>query len=279
MMQTIQIGDVRIGPAAPLAIIAGPCVAESYDLCMRIGAAVRDRCAALGLGYIFKASFDKANRSSGKSYRGPGLEEGLALLAKVRRELGVPVTTDIHESQQAAAIGQVVDVIQVPAFLCRQTDLLLASAATGKAVNVKKGQFLSPAEMSNVVSKLIEGGADRAGIVLTERGTFFGYNRLVNDFVGVADMMEMGWPVCFDVTHSTQQPGGQGSASGGRPERAPLLGRCAVAAGVQALFIETHPEPASAKSDAASMLPLERTLTLLEELASLRQAVAALLSR
>ncbi len=278
-MQTIHLRDLTIGPDAPLAIIAGPCVAESRELCLRIGEALRDRCAALGLGFIFKASFDKANRSSGRSPRGPGLDDGLKLLAGVGQTLGVPVTTDIHESHQAPAIGQAVDVIQVPAFLCRQTDLLLASAATGRVVNVKKGQFLSPAEMVNVVGKLQEGFSDAkkiAGIMLTERGTFFGYNRLVNDFTGVADMMDLGWPVCFDVTHSTQQPGGQGNSSGGRPERAPMLARCAVAAGVQALFIETHPDPAKALSDAATMLPLDRTLTLLEEVAKLHQAVRAL---
>ncbi len=276
-MQTIKIGDITLGPDSPLTIIAGPCVAESRDLCLRIGEAVRNRCAALGLGFIFKASFDKANRSSGRSPRGPGLDDGLKMLSDVGKTLGVPVTTDIHESNQAPAIGQAVDIVQVPAFLCRQTDLLVASAATGRVVNVKKGQFLSPAEMTNVVAKLKEGFADagqRAGIILTERGTFFGYNRLVNDFVGVADMLEMDWPVCFDVTHSTQQPGGQGNSSGGRPERAPMLARCAVAAGVGALFIETHPDPRSALSDAATMLPLDRTLKLLDEVAALHRAMA-----
>jgi 2-dehydro-3-deoxyphosphooctonate aldolase (KDO 8-P synthase) len=272
-MQTIGVGSVLIGADQPLAIIGGPCLAESYDLCVRVGEALRDRCAQLNMGYIFKASFDKANRSSIGSFRGPGLDEGLALLARIKKTLGIPITTDIHESDQAAATGEVVDLLQIPAFLCRQTDLLLAAAQTGRAVNVKKGQFLSPAEMGNAVAKLTEGYASARPvgtprIMLTERGTFFGYHRLVNDFVGVADMMELGWPVCFDVTHSTQKPG-ESQTSGGRPERAPLLARCAVAAGVQALFIETHPDPTRGKSDAATMLPLEITLSLLKDLASL----------
>ena len=270
-MSTIDVGPLELGAGRRLAIIAGPCVAESRDLCMRLGEALRDRCAELGLSYIFKASFDKANRSSIASARGPGVDEGLALLGEVGRELGVPVTTDIHESHHAGQAAEHVDLLQSPAFLCRQTDLLVAAAQTGKPVNVKKGQFLSPAEMTQVVRKLDE--SDAAGVMLTERGTFFGYHRLVNDFVGLGDLLEMGRPVCFDVTHSTQQPGGQGHASGGRPERAPLLARCAVVAGVHALFLETHPQPAQAVSDAATMLPLETTLALLGDLARLHDAV------
>ena len=265
-VNTIRINNVSIGPQSALAIIAGPCAVESRDLCLRVGEAVRDRCAELGFGYIFKASFDKANRSSIVSPRGPGLDEGLALLADVGRTLGVPVTTDIHEPAQAVVAAQAVDLLQIPAFLCRQTDLLVAAAGAGKPVNVKKGQFVSPAEMAHVVEKLT--GAGAKAIMLTERGTFFGYHRLVNDFVGLGDMMGLGWPVCFDVTHSTQRPG-EGKASGGRPESAPLLARCAVAARVQALFIETHPQPAKALSDAATMLPLDVTLALLDELARL----------
>lgn len=272
-MNTIDIQNLKVGPDQPLTIIAGPCVAESEALCLRIGQAMRDRCAHLGLGYIFKASFDKANRSSIASKRGPGLDEGLKLLESVGGELGVPVTTDVHEPGQCAAVGQAVDVLQIPAFLSRQTDLLVAAAQTGKTVNVKKGQFLSPSEMQNVVAKVMQVADDKARLMLTERGTFFGYNRLVNDFVGLSDMMELGWPVCFDVTHSTQQPGGQGKSSGGRPERAPLLARCAIAARVQALFIETHPDPKNALSDAATMLSLERTLVLLDEVARLRETM------
>jgi len=269
-MNTIDINNLTIGPDAALAVIAGPCLAESEDLCLTIGEAVRDRCRELGFSYIFKASFDKANRSSIHSFRGPGIDDGLAMIDRVKAKLGVPATTDIHESSQAAVAAQAGDVLQIPAFLCRQTDLLVAAAATGKVINVKKGQFLSPQEMTNVIAKLTESGA--AGIMLTERGTFFGYHRLVNDFAGLGDMMALGWPVCFDVTHSTQRPG-EGATSGGNPKRAPLLARAAVAAGVQALFIETHPDPASAMSDAASMLPLSETLTLLESLARIREAL------
>ena len=267
-MHTVDIANVSIGPKQPLAIIAGPCLAESQDLCLRVGEAVRDRCADLQLGYIFKASYDKANRSSIRSARGPGLDDGLAMLERVRRELGVPVTTDIHEATHAAAAAAAVDLLQIPAFLCRQTDLLVAAAQADKPVNVKKGQFLAPSEMKHAIDKLVDSGAERSGIILTERGTFFGYNRLVNDYSGLGDLMELGWPVCFDATHSTQKPG-EGQTSGGRPERAPLLARCAVAAGVQAVFMETHTDPANAMSDAATMLPLSRMMPLLAELAAL----------
>jgi 2-dehydro-3-deoxyphosphooctonate aldolase (KDO 8-P synthase) len=240
---------------------------------MTIGTAVKQRCDELGLQYIFKASFDKANRTSIHSKRGLGIDEGLQIISGVAQELDVPCTTDIHEPSQASIAADAVDVLQIPAFLCRQTDLLVAAAKTGKIVNVKKGQFVSPAEMKNVVTKLSE--SDASGIMLTERGTFFGYSRLVNDFLGLGDMMELGCPVCFDVTHSTQQPGGGegGTKSGGRPDRAPMLARCAVAAGVQALFIETHPDPANGLSDAATMLPLEVTLDLLGDLARLHGAM------
>lgn len=280
--QTLNIGPFSIGPGQPLTIIAGPCQAESEELCLTVGRAVHARCQELGLNYIFKASYDKANRSSIHTDRGPGLDAGLSLLAKVRDALNVPLTTDLHEPHQAEVVGEVADLVQIPAFLCRQTDLLVAAAKTGKPVNVKKGQFMSPAEMKNVVTKLSEARAgiteekSGAGTMLTERGTFFGYNRLVNDFAGLYDMMQLGPPVCFDVTHSTQQPGGEGNHTGGRPDTAPTLARCAVAAGVHCLFIETHPDPANAKSDAATMLPLETTLSLLGELAKLHQAVVSL---
>ena len=274
--QSIKIGPVTIGPGRPLTIIAGPCQAESEELCLTVGEAVRDRCAELGLQYIFKASFDKANRSSIHTDRGPGMDAGLSLLSKVRDKLGVPITTDLHEPAQAQAVGKVVDLIQIPAFLCRQTDLLVAAAKTGKPVNVKKGQFMSPAEMKHVVTKLNE--AEASGIMLTERGTFFGYHRRVNDFAGLYDMMQLGPPVCFDVTHSPQQPGAapDGKSTGGRPDTAPTLARCAVAAGVHCLFIETHTDPKSAKSDAATMLLLETTLKLLGELAGLHKTVVGL---
>jgi 2-dehydro-3-deoxyphosphooctonate aldolase (KDO 8-P synthase) len=264
----ITISGQPVGAGNRLLVIAGPCVIESVAQCVEIASALSERCAGLGLSYVFKASFDKANRSSLASARGPGLDGGLAALAEVRQRVGVPVTTDMHEPMQADAVGRVVDLVQVPAFLCRQTDLLAAAAATGKPVNVKKGQFMSPHEMTHPIAKLTASNA--AGVMLTERGTFFGYNRLVNDFIGFADMADLGCPVCFDVTHSTQQPGGQGARSGGRPERAPLLAKLAVVAGADALFIETHPDPPAAPSDAASMMKLGHTLELLTEVARLR---------
>lgn len=267
-----HIGPHVAGAGRPLLVIAGPCVLEDASTNERIGATVRDACAVLGLPYVFKASFDKANRSSIHSKRGPGLRAGLAELARLRRVLGVPVTTDIHEPGQAAPAAEVADCLQIPAFLCRQTDLLAAAAGTGRAVNVKKGQFMAPAEMANVVAKLEEGGC--RDIMLTERGTFFGYHRLVNDFTGLGDLMELGRPVCFDVTHSTQLPGGAATATAGRPERAALLARAAVAAGVHAVFIECHPDPARSFSDAATVQPLGLIAELLGTLAALRAAVA-----
>lgn len=277
-----SVGGVRIGGGERLVVIAGPCTLESLELGLRVGARVRDVCARVGLGYVFKASFDKANRSSSGSGRGPGLEDGLEQLARIGRTLGVPVTTDVHLPEQCGAAAEAVDMLQIPAFLCRQTDLLSAagSAASGRgrAVNVKKGQFLSPREMVGPVRKLAESGC--VNVMLTERGTFFGYHRLVNDFIGVGDLMELDcrpWldrsaPVCFDVTHSTQLPG-SGEQTGGRPERAPLLARAAVAAGVAAVFIECHPDPARAVSDGATQLPLERMDGLLEQLARVRAAL------
>ncbi|MEO0513281.1 MAG: 3-deoxy-8-phosphooctulonate synthase [Planctomycetota bacterium] len=272
--------SVTIGPDQPLAIIAGPCVLESRDLGLRVGQRVQSVCHELGLSFVFKASFDKANRSSIASYRGLGLDEGLGEIAAVGTALGVPTTTDLHEPAQARPVAEAVDLLQIPAFLCRQTDLLLAaaSAATefGRAVNVKKGQFLSPREMTGPVKKLAEGGAQN--VMLTERGTFFGYHRLVNDFIGLGDLMETEAgagppPVCFDVTHSTQLPG-SGEQTGGRPDRAPLLARAAAAAGVHALFIECHPDPANAMSDGATVLDLDTAERVLREVAAIRSALA-----
>lgn len=262
-----------VGPGArgPLLIIAGPCILESDAINMRIGETMRDACAKHGLSFVFKASFDKANRSSVKSARGPGLERGCEMLAKLKSALGVPVTTDIHEPQQAARAAQAVDILQIPAFLARQTDLLAAAAATGRAVNVKKGQFMAPAEMAGAIGKLRESGAKQ--IMLTERGTFFGYHRLVNDFAGVGEMMQLGVPVCFDATHSTQRPG-EGETSGGNPHHAPLLARAAVAAGVDAIFLECHPDPASSQSDRATIQSLDRMPALLGQLAEIRRVVA-----
>jgi 2-dehydro-3-deoxyphosphooctonate aldolase (KDO 8-P synthase) len=274
MTTPCRVGDIEIGPGRALAIIAGPCLLESEALGLEIGERVAGACAELGLPYIFKASFDKANRTSAGSDRGPGLEAGLDAIARIGEKLGVPTTTDIHAPEQAEAAAARVDLLQIPAFLCRQTDLLVAAAEAaskhGRAVNVKKGQFLSPAEMAGPMGKLKAAGC--ANVMATERGTFFGYNRLVNDFAGLADMMDLGLPVCFDATHSTQLPGA-GATSGGRPERAPLLARAAVAAGVHAVFLECHPTPARGKSDAATMLALETVPALLADLARLREAM------
>ena len=254
-----------------LFVIAGPCVIESLDLCREVGRHVRDVCKDLGLPYIFKASFDKANRSSNESFRGPGMHEGLLILDKVKHMLGVSVLTDIHEASQAAEAAKFVDVLQIPAFLARQTDLLIAAGKTGKRINVKKGQFMSPQEMGNAVEKIKSTG--NADVMLTERGTFFGYNRLVNDLTALPIMKAFGVPVVFDITHSTQQPAGLGNQSGGNPQYSPLLARAAVAAGVDGLFLECHPDPRNAKSDAATMLGLNEVEPLLracKQIADLR---------
>lgn len=252
-----------------LFVIAGPCVIESGEICLQIGSHVKKICDKLGITYVFKASFDKANRSSHSSFRGPGLQDGLVVLEKIKAELGVPVLTDIHEPAQAAIAAKVVDILQVPAFLARQTDLLHACGATGKWVNVKKGQFMSPQEMGNAVAKVISAGFSK--VMLTERGTFFGYNRLVNDFTGLAVMKELKCPVVFDITHSTQQPAGLGDKSGGNPQYSPLLARAAIAAGVDGLFFECHPDPKNAKSDPATMLDLALIEPLLRSCSQIAQ--------
>ncbi len=262
-----RIGNVVVGLDAPLFFMAGPCVIESEDGCLQIAERLVQISKRTGAAIIFKASFDKANRSSISSYRGPGLAKGMEILAEVRAASGLPVMTDVHEPGQAAEAAQTVDCLQIPAFLCRQTDLLCACAETGRPVSIKKGQFLSPAEMQNVVQKIRACKNDK--VLLTERGTFFGYNRLVNDMTGIAVMQQLGCPVVFDATHSAQQPGGLGAASGGRREMAPLLARAAVAAGANGLFLEVHPEPDRALSDAASMLPLDE----LEDLVRVCQGI------
>ena len=268
--------DAAPGPSRPLLVIAGPCVLEDDATNRLIGETVAAICADLRLPYDFKASFDQATRSSIRSPRGPGLRRGLDMIAAMRERLGVPATTDIHEPHHAEAVGKVVDLLQIPAFLCRQTDLLAAAAATGKAVNVKKGQFMSPAEMRNALEKLREGGATRS--MLTERGTFFGYNRLVTDFIGVGDMIELGRefgaPTCYDATHSMQLPGGDKTSTGGRPDRCAQLARAAVAVGVDAIFLECHPEPARSSSDAATIQPLGAVRGILESLVRVRAALA-----
>ncbi|MDB6025586.1 MAG: 2-dehydro-3-deoxyphosphooctonate aldolase [Verrucomicrobiales bacterium] len=244
-----------------LTLIAGPCVVESEKLCLKIAASLQKTCAKLNINFIFKASYDKANRSSGKSFRGLGMNVGLNVLAKVRSELNVPVLTDVHSEAQAEAASQVVDVLQIPAFLCRQTDLISTAVRTGKIVNIKKGQFLAPNDMGQVVKKAeAEGGKKLA---LTERGTTFGYNNLVADMRSIPIMRQFGYPVIFDATHSVQLPGGQGDCSGGQREFAPVLARCALAAGATGLFIESHPEPDKALSDGPNMIPLDQMPKLL----------------
>ncbi len=250
---TCRIGPVAVG-GGKLVLIAGPCVAESAQLCQTVARTLRDLCRRLGIGYVFKASFDKANRSSPTSYRGPGMKRGLGMLAAVRSRLGVPVLSDVHEVAQVAPVAAVVDCLQIPAFLCRQTDLLLAAGRSGRAVNVKKGQFMAPPDMRQAVAKVRSTG--NRNVLLTERGTFFGYNRLVTDLRAIPQMRQFA-PVVFDATHSVQEPGGLGGeASGGQRQYAPLLARAAVAAGADALFLETHPDPDHAKSDAASQIAL-----------------------
>jgi 2-dehydro-3-deoxyphosphooctonate aldolase (KDO 8-P synthase) len=256
----------------PLFVIAGPCVIESAEKCLVIASTVKKICDKLGLAYIFKASFDKANRSSNASFRGPGLTDGLVVLERIKSEIGVPVLTDVHEVAQAAVAAHVVDILQIPAFLARQTDLLIACGMTGKYVNVKKGQFMSPAEMPNAVEKIKSTGNKH--IMLTERGTFFGYNRLVNDFTSLPIMKETGCPIVFDISHSTQQPAALGTQSGGNPKYSPMLARAAVVAGVDGLFLECHPDPKNAKSDAATVMDLKDVgslLTQCKELAEVRK--------
>lgn len=274
MTSLCTIESITVGTHQPLLLIAGPCVLETPAINEHIALNLRDLAAENGFTFIFKASFDKANRSSIRSARGPGLDAGLDELARLRDLTQAPVTTDVHEPEQAARAAEAVDLLQIPAFLVRQTDLLAACAATGKPVNAKKGQFMAPAEMKHVINKLREGGASQ--IMLTERGTFFGYHRLVNDFIGLGDMMDLGVPVCFDVTHSTQLPGGGDGFTSGRPDRGALLARAAVAAGVHAVFIECHPEPAKAKSDGSTVQPLDAMPSLLRELAQIRFALASL---
>ena len=237
-----------------LFLFSGPCVIESEALCLKIARSLKRSCDALGVTYVFKASYDKANRTSGKSRRGPGIQDGLKILASVREKVGVPILTDIHTEEQATKAGQIVDILQIPAFLCRQTDMVVAAAKTGKIVNLKKGQFLSPAEMGQVVSKV--SGIGNNKIVLTERGTSFGYNNLVADMRSIPIMKSLGYPVVFDATHSVQLPGGGGDRSSGQGEFAPVLAKSALAAGANGLFIETHPEPAKSPSDGPNMIPL-----------------------
>ncbi|HWQ93828.1 MAG TPA: 3-deoxy-8-phosphooctulonate synthase [Clostridia bacterium] len=254
-----------------LTLIAGPCVIESEKLCLDTAATLKKACDRLGVFYVFKASYDKANRTSGKSFRGPGLREGLRILGKVRETVGVPVLTDVHTEAQAEAAGVAVDILQIPAFLCRQTDLITAAVGTGKIVNLKKGQFLSPAEMGQVIAKAAAAGGKK--LVVTERGTTFGYNNLVSDMRSIPIMKRFGFPVVFDATHSVQLPGGGGDKSSGQREFAPLLARCALAAGANGVFVETHPNPDAALSDGPNMVPLAEMPALLKSLFGVWSAV------
>ncbi len=264
-MSRASIGAVPFGDGAPLGIIAGPCAAESLGLCVEVAEAMAEACSAAGTGYVFKASFDKANRTAATSGRGPGIDEGLSVLAKVRERCGVPVITDVHEPGQAAQAAQAVDALQVPAFLCRQTDLLVAAAETGLPVMVKKGQFLAAEDMAGVIDKA--GG--KGGVLLCERGTFFGYRDLVVDMRSLVVMRSLGAPVVFDATHSVQRPGAAGGASDGTREMSAPLTRAACAVGIDGLFLEAHPDPASAVSDRETQLPLAEARALVAEAAAI----------
>ncbi len=269
----MKLCDFEVGLDQPIFLIAGPCVAESEQLCVDVAGQMKEICDRLGIPYIFKASYDKANRSSGKSFRGLGMDAGLKILENVRRQIGVPVLTDVHTEAEVPAVAAVVDVLQTPAFLCRQTDFIHAVAASGKPVNIKKGQFLAPGDMKNVVDKAREanGGADT--IMVCERGASFGYNNLVSDMRSLAIMRDTACPVVFDATHSVQLPGGQGTASGGQREFVPVLARAAVASGVAGLFMETHPNPACAMSDGPNAWPLDRMESLLRVLVGIDRLV------
>jgi 2-dehydro-3-deoxyphosphooctonate aldolase (KDO 8-P synthase) len=260
----VTVGKARFGNALPLALIAGPCVLESRAHAFDMAGALKDITARLGIGFVYKTSFDKANRTSARSARGVGLDKALAVFAELREKLGVPVLTDVHEPDQCAAVAEAVDILQIPAFLCRQTDLLIAAAKTGRVVNVKKGQFLAPWDMANVVEKIT--GAGNRNVLVTERGVSFGYNTLVSDMRALPVLAKIGAPVIFDATHSVQQPGGKGTSSGGQREFVPVLARAAVAVGVAGLFIETHEDPDPAPSDGPNMIPIKEMESLLERL-------------
>ena len=270
-MNQVKVGNYTIGGGEKLTLLAGPCVLEGLDRCLLIGRTIKEICQRLDINYVFKASFDKANRSSYHSFRGPGLKKGLEMLKTIKAELGVPVVTDIHETNQAKPVAEVADILQIPAFLCRQTDLLHAAAQTGKVVNVKKGQFLAPEDMRNVVDKLHESGCDQ--IMLTERGASFGYHNLVVDMRSLPIMRSFGYPVVMDGTHSVQLPGGNGTTSAGNREYVEYLVRAAVAVGVDALFLEVHDDPEEALSDGANMVYLDKLEDLLKDAVAIHEIV------
>jgi 2-dehydro-3-deoxyphosphooctonate aldolase (KDO 8-P synthase) len=265
----MKLCGFEVGLDRPLFLIAGPCVIESREMALDTAGQLRDICRKLGLNFIYKSSYDKANRSSGKSFRGLGMEVGLDILAEVRKQIGVPVLTDVHAEHEVEAVAAVVDVLQTPAFLCRQTDFIQACAASGKPVNIKKGQFMAPGDMKQVVLKAREVNAGADSIMVCERGASFGYNNLVSDMRSLAIMRETGCPVVFDATHSVQLPGGQGDRSGGQREFVPVLARAAVAVGISGLFMETHPDPSQAMSDGPNAWPLPQMAALLEQLVEL----------
>ncbi|WP_298911296.1 3-deoxy-8-phosphooctulonate synthase [uncultured Aliiroseovarius sp.] len=265
-MSDVLIGPVRFGNHLPLSVIAGPCQLETRDHALFLAERLKQACEDAGVGLVFKASFDKANRTSAQGARGPGLEAGLEMLSAVKSAIGVPVITDVHSPDQCAPVAEVADALQIPAFLCRQTDLLVAAARTGRPVNVKKGQFLAPWDMAHVAGKLETAG--NAQILLTERGTSFGYNTLVTDMRGLPQMAGLGHPVIMDATHAVQMPGGQGASSGGQRDFAPVLARAAVAVGVAGVFLETHQDPDTAPSDGPNMIPIDQIPALLKELAA-----------
>ncbi|NQT32858.1 MAG: 3-deoxy-8-phosphooctulonate synthase [Candidatus Omnitrophica bacterium] len=270
-MKTVKVGNIPVGKGNPLVLIAGPCVIESAESAMDHAKRIKEVAEKAGIPFIFKSSYDKANRSSVSSFRGPGVKEGLKILKSIREELGVPVLSDVHSTDEARSAAKVLDVLQIPAFLCRQTDLLIAAAETGKPVNVKKGQFMSPREMTNVMGKIESTG--NSNILLTERGTSFGYNTLVNDFRGVVQMSEAGYPIVYDATHSVQMPGGKGTSSGGESEYILPLSKAAVAVGCDALFVEVHEDPQKAMSDGPNMLKLMDLGSYLEEIRKIEKAV------
>ena len=263
-MKTVSFGNVQASNDLPLTLIAGPCQLESYDHALMIAEQMAESCARAGAGYVFKASYDKANRTSLSGKRGLGLDEGLSVLSKIRDAVGCPVLTDVHGPDQCQAVADAVDVMQIPAFLCRQTDLLVAAGETGAVINIKKGQFLAPWDMPNVISKVESTGNEK--IMLTERGASFGYNTLVADFRALPTMAKTGYPVIMDATHSVQQPGGQGGSSGGQREFAPVMARAAVSLGVAGVFIETHQDPDNAPSDGPNMIPLDQMPALVKSL-------------
>jgi 2-dehydro-3-deoxyphosphooctonate aldolase (KDO 8-P synthase) len=271
-MQNIEVNNIVFGENHPLVLIAGPCVIESEKECCLLAEKIRDIAIEADIPFIFKASYDKANRSSIKSYRGPGIKDGINILSKIKNEIGVPVLSDVHSCSEIDIVKDVLDIIQIPAFLCRQTDLLLHAAKTGKPINIKKGQFVAPWDVEHIAEKVLSAG--NKNIIFTERGTMFGYNNLVADMRSIAIMRNIGFPVVFDATHSVQLPGGKGSTSGGQREMIEPLTYAAVSVGCDGLFIETHEKPENALSDSATMLPLERLLPLLKKAIRIRQAIA-----